>query len=265
MKNFSLSAICLATAALFSGSALADGYQSFTNASYTNVDVAGSNNDIFAIESIYYLQEKAVLGPLDQLTYLNTTTNIYGHYLNADSNDAFSVGGEYFIDKFLVGASYTDTDFDDAYSVSLGYVVNKNFIVKATLLDSDNGDKNYFFSGSYNVELEGKDYLGFTFTTDDEFDNHQISAKYFKALTNGRYITSEVSYAINDNADNFVTAVGSYYMNTNTSVFVGFDSDNDDYSVGAKHYFTKNYALSGSYTTGDNDLDLYSINFTAQF
>jgi len=265
MKTFSLSAIFFTTAALISSTAIADSYQSFTNASYTNIDTAGNNIDIFAIDSIYYLQKRAVLGPLDQLSYINTTANIYGGYINAEDNDLFTLGGEYFVEQFLVGASYTNTDSDDAYTLSLGYLVNKNFIVKATLQDSDNTDTSYLLSGSYNVELGGKDYLGFTFTTDDGFDNQEVSAKYFKALTDGRYITSEVSYAINDNADNVLTAVGSYYLNTNTSVFVGFDSGNDDYSVGAKHYFTKNYALSGEYTTGDNDLDLYSINFTAQF
>ena len=53
--------------------------------------------------------------------------------------DVTSVGGEYFVEDFVLGAQYTDFDSDfgsstDVIELSAGYFFNPNLVLKATFV-----------------------------------------------------------------------------------------------------------------------------------
>jgi len=267
MKLLTLSALIFA-----STSAMATDYNSFSSINYLKLNNDTVNSDTYGASSVYFLNKKTTLGPLNEFEYINKSSNIFGGFTDGDNANAYQLGGELFIDKWLVGGSYNyldkDNGNDDAYSLKLGYLINDNFLIKAQAT-RNNGDTLYNFSAAYNVQLNDQDYVGFTYNTDDKFDAQTVSSKYFAALGSNNYVTAGLSYTRNDNSSNNLIASMGYYFNPNTSVSVSYDDD-DDYTISGKHFFNKNYALSVGYSsnasTNDNeDYDLYSVNFTAQF
>ncbi|GAP76657.1 hypothetical protein FIU82_05860 [Pseudoalteromonas sp. THAF3] len=252
---------------LFSGAAFAQSYQSISNLEYLNVE----SEDNVAVDSIYYFAPKQVLGPLDQFEYINKESNIFGRISDNDYATGYNVGGEYFADQFLVGASYSvvdpdDFDSADQYTLSLGYLVSDNFLLKAERVDPEHGDETYFFSGRYDHALNSTDYIGFEVRIDDEFDHRELNGKYFKDLKQGNYLTVEAQYINRDDADNYWQLGSNYYFNKMTSVFVNFD-DEDFYNFGAKYFIDTNFAVSAGYGSNwdESSYDQWFLKATAQF
>jgi putative general porin len=245
-------------------------YQSFSTLSYANLDTPALNSDYYSLRSTYYLDKKLTMGPLDELEYINKVSNVFGGASDSKNINSYNVGGEFFIDKLLVGGSYTylNSNTDDVYDLQLGYLLSDDLLVKATALN--NGfETAYYFSAAYNYQINDRDYIGFSYGTDDNLDSQTLSSKYFNALTTNTYFITELYYNYNDNMDNNLGARVSYYFDEGTSVAASYDDD-DDYSLQAKYFINKNYAVSVGYssnasTNNGYDYDLYSLNLIAQF
>jgi len=267
MKLLTLSALFIV-----STSALAANYQSFNSINYLKVNTDTANSTSYGASSIFFLNKKTSLGPLNEFEYINKTSNVFASFADSDNANAYQLGGDFFVNKWLVGGSYnyldTDNNNDDLYTLKLGYLISDNFLVKAQAT-RNHGDTFYNFSAAYNVQLGGKDYIGFTYNTDENFDTQTISSKYFTALGQNNYLSAGLSYTRNDNSSNNLMASVGYYFNPNTSISAGYDN-NDNYTISGKHFFNKNYALSVGYNSNASandidDYDLYSVTFTAQF
>lgn len=275
MKLLTASTLLLASTSLLSTTAaMAEEYQSISSVKYANFDSKFSDTDSFNVNSIYFLDKKSTLGPLDEFEYINKTSNVSGNYFNGEHLDSYKLAGELFIDNVLVGGSYQYTDFDqnhgedDLYNLSLGYLFSDNILIKAVATRFDSNTR-YFYSADYNHQINDSDYIGFTYSTDEDFDAQTLSTKYFTALGQGNYLTAGLSYTNNDDFDNDLSANVEYFFNSMTSVSGSYDDD-DNYTLSTKHFFNKNYALSAGYSSNASsndfeDYDQYTVDFTAQF
>ncbi|WP_024605560.1 MULTISPECIES: putative porin [unclassified Pseudoalteromonas] len=260
-------AVIISSILLSSTAAAADSYNSISNLSYKNSD----NNDTVAVDSIYYLSPKKTLGPYDQFEYINKQTNVYGGYADDDSDDVTKVGGEYFINEFVVGASYENTDLDsgsnrELYKLTGGYFFDPDLLAKVTLVENKDGDDYALFDLAYNYMLNSTDYVGVTLTSDDDFDYRAVAAKYFIDLQQGNYLTFEGKYESIDDAENQWVAETNYYFSKATSVFANYNKQ-DTYSFGAQHFINKNIGVKVGYENNadDSDNDAYFANMRFQF
>jgi len=260
-------AIIISGLLLSSAAHAADSYNSISNLSYKDSD----NNDTVAVDSIYYLSPKKTLGPYDQFEYINKQTNVYGGYADDDFGDVTNIGGEYFINEFVVGASYENLDPDsgsngELYKLTGGYFFNPDLLAKVRFVDQKDGDNVTFFSLAYNHMLNDTDYVGITVESDDDFDYRLVAAKYFVDLQQGNYLTVEGTFESLDEADDQWNVETNYYFSKATSVFAAYDKE-DNYSFGAQHFINKNIGLKVGYgnNADDSDNDAYFANMRFQF
>ncbi|GAA0368820.1 hypothetical protein GCM10009092_36350 [Bowmanella denitrificans] len=266
--------VVLTSLLLASSTVTAQEYQLFSELNYNRTEVGKLDNDILGIGATYYFDKRAVLGPLAELSYINDKSNVYGAYLDAEGDvNALNVGGELFYNNFLIGAEYTRSEVGsedyDSSTVTLGYLINPNFLIKADYTDQEHGGY-ATFGAQYTHQLGGVDYVGFSVSTDDEFDVWEASTKYFAGLGQDRFIAAELSVTDNDEDTDWGIS-GDYYFTTMTSVGLSYDdlNDNNVWGINAKHYFTNNWAVSAEYKntdiTKDHDADFYSISLIGQF
>lgn len=260
-------AVLISSILLSSAATAADSYQSISHVGYKD----GDGNDIISADTAYYFSPRETLGPYDQFAYLEQITNVYAKYMDDDFGDKLAVGGEYYIKDFVFGAGYTNYDSDfassiDQFNVSAGYFFNPNVLLKATLYDIEDNENQVIFDLVYNHELNSTDYIGFTLTSDDNFDYRAVSAKYFMDLQQGNYLTVEGTISDTDNVGSSWELASNYYFSKATSAFVTFDKE-DDYSFGAQHYFNRNIGLKAGYANNwdDSDYDAYFVNASFQF
>ena len=265
-------AIIIPSLLLSASSVMAQEYQSFSSIGYTNYDSKRSY-DSTGVGTRYFFEKQQTLGPLDQFKYINTSTNVFGNYSHTDNSDNFTTGGSLFIDNFVIGGSYSYSDYNsgssDHYSARLAYLISDDLIVNVYANKSEDVDTDYSLSASYNHQLAGKDYIGFTYSSDDDFDHQTLSSKYFRALDGEQYLVAGLTYQHNDDYDNDLSGNVAFYFNDKTSISASYDDD-DNYHIGAKHFFNQNYALSVGYQSNASDdawsdYDIYSVNFYAQF
>jgi hypothetical protein len=265
----------------------AQDYQTFTNLSGEHRSYGFESDNLWQVNAKHFLDKKQTLGPLDQFEYINKVTNVaagYAHvnkvtnvaadYARVYDRYTLSVGGEYFAENnFVVSASYSDSEYSDVTSLGIGYLISDDFIVRALATKRDYGDSNYQnyddtsyrFSASYNLQLQGKDYLGFNVSTDDKLDNYGISSTYFSSLGGDRFVTLGVGLSDSPNANNW-DINGGYYFSKMTSVGISYDKS-DNYSLNAKHYFNQNWALVAGFAgnTEASDFERYTLGVTGQF
>ncbi|WP_144391442.1 putative porin [Pleionea sediminis] len=255
---------------------MAEDYQLFTDVSYqnTNFEFGPVETDMnaVALSGQYFFSDKTSLGPLNEFEYINSTSNVFGNYFNVENGDFYSgtVGGELFVNSFLVGASYSDDeDGDDVSAVKLGYLISDDLLVDVEVID--NGfDTVSYFSAAYNYQLNKSDYIGFSMTVDDEGEQTMLSSKYFTALSNGGYLTASLAYMDNEFDDAWALE-SSYYFNEMTSVSAGVTTE-DEYSVGVRHFFNKNVSANIGYQSGTADIfgiefdqEVLTLGVSAQF
>lgn len=258
-------AIIISGLLLSSAAHAADSYQSISNLNYTEID----NNDTISVDSTYYFSPKSTLGPYDQFEYINKQSNVFGSYADDDFGDLTAIGGEYFVEDFVVGASYQNDDFgsnNESYTLSAGYFFNPDLLAKVRFVDQEDGDNVIFFSLAYNHMLNDTDYVGITVESDDDFDSRSIAAKYFVDLQQGNYLTVEGTFVSLDEADDQWNVETNYYFSKATSVFAAYDKE-DNYSFGAQHFINKNIGLKVGYgnNADDSDYDAYFANMRFQF
>ena len=245
----------------------ANEYQTFINFDYLDSTSSGSAVEHKSLSGTHYFSGKESLGPLGEFEFINRTTNIFANYQDDGDFDSYSIGGEYFAGDFLFGASHRDLDGFDVNSFTLGYLINDDFLVKAELVDPKGSGSIFQYTAQYNHQLGGNDYLGFSYTTDEDFDTHRLGSTYFTDLGGSTYFKASLHYHDFDGED-YVAAQGSYYFNKMTSVSIGFD-DEKNYNFNVEHYLNKNYAINlGYYDSRDSnqeDSGAYRINLTAQF
>jgi len=260
-----ISSILLSSAA--TTAIAADTYQSVSNLGYQYTD--SNNDDQVSIDSTYYFSPKVTLGPFDEFEYINKQSNVFGAYTNNDASNVTSIGGEYFVDNFVVGASYLNNEFgsnDESYSFTAGYFLAPELLAKAKFVEGDAGDDYALFSVAYTHLLNGTDYVGITVETDDEFDYRSVSAKYFVDLQEGNFLTVEGTFESISEADDQWNVETNYYFSKATSVFASYNRE-DAYSFGAQHFFDQNIGLKVGYgnNAGDSDNDTYFAKMRFQF
>ena len=186
-----------------------------------------------------------------------------------DFGDVTAIGGEYFVEDFVVGASYQNADYNsnnESYTLSAGYFFNPDLLAKVRFVDQKDGDNVTFFSLAYNHMLNDTDYVGITVESDDDFDSRSVAAKYFVDLQQGNYLTVEGTFVSLDEADDQWNVETNYYFSKATSVFASYDKE-DNYSFGAQHFINKNIGLKVGYgnNADDSDNDAYFANMRFQF
>ena len=258
-------AIIISGLLLSSAAHAADSYQSISNLGYADTD----NNDTISVDSTYYFSPKSTLGPYDQFEYINKQSNVFGGYADDDFGDVTAIGGEYFVEDFVVGASYQNADYNsnnESYTLSAGYFFNPDLLAKVRFVDQKDGDNVTFFSLAYNHMLNDTDYVGITVESDDDFDSSSVAAKYFVDLQQGNYLTVEGTFVSLDEADDQWNVETNYYFSKATSVFAAYDKE-DNYSFGAQHFINKNIGLKVGYgnNADDSDNDAYFANMRFQF
>lgn len=258
-------AVIISSILLSSAATAADSYNSISNVGYKDTD----GNDTVSIDSTYYFSPKTTLGPYSEFEYINKQTNVYGSYVDDDFGDVTAIGGEYFVKDFVVGAEYSNSDYgsnNELYKISAGYFFNPDLLMKATLVENKDGEDFALFDLAYNHQLNSTDYIGFTLTSDDEFDYRAVNAKYFMDLKQGNFLTVEATLSDTDNSSSFWELGSNYYFTKATSAFVTFN-EADNYSFGAEHFFNRNVGLKAGYANNwdDSDHDAYFANVSLQF
>ncbi len=241
----------------------ANEYQTFTSFNYTNTD---DSLDVYSLDVQHYFDAKSDLGPLGQFEYINTTSSLFGSYYDSDYTETTELGGEYFSDNFLIGARFSRSYDMNASSISLGYLVNDDFLIKAQAINPINGDTFFNYSAKYSHQLDGVDYLGFSVSTDEDFNTQSYSSTYFKQLDNQSFFKGNIFYFDGERVS-FWSANVSYYFNKITSVLMSFD-ENEDYGLGVNHFFNENYSIRGNYSHNrsiSGDYYIYSVSFSARF
>jgi hypothetical protein len=262
------------------------------------------------LNTSYFFDARPTLGPLNQFEYINKISNIsagYEHskleddssgwshspnYSSKNTTNTINVGGEWFNGDFLLGGGYAYTDSEhsssrgngqgvdsyksdnnaDSYRLSAGYLFSDDLLVKVNMNKYEDTDGYFTMSVDYNWQLGNVDYVGFTYSTDEYLDFHNVSAKYFMDLANESYLTLGASYIYDNSGGNyendFWNVNAQYYFNQKTSLSAGY-SENDKYNLGVNHFINKNYAVGAFYSSSsDNDYeddDAFGVNFTAQF
>lgn len=246
--------------------ASAEDYQLFTSLNAEHVRVSGDSETNFGLNGQYFFDKKHTLGPLDQFEYINKVSNVSAAFARVYDNNTWQIGGEYFAEnKFVVMANYQNFDNFDVKSIGLGYLISDDFIVRAQAIKPEDSDTAYAFSASYNHQLQGSDYIGFSAFTDDEFDYYGVSSKYFASLNNGRYIAVGVLLADDDGSSDW-SANADYYFSQRTSIGASYNKA-DAYRLTAKHFFNQSWAVEAGFAsnTDSSELKTYSLALTGQF
>ena len=261
-------------ALLASASVSANEYQSITQLSHSNFDEALSTDNATALSSVYYLNKKRTLGPLNEFEYINTTNNVFGSYVNdADSN--FGFGGEVFYNQWQLAGSYAtnDSDFVDASTtnMTLGYLVQPNLLINInhTRVEGDYelnyalgsagsasfSDNQTYLGMQYTHALQGKDYIGVTIDVESGLDSVLASTKYFSHLGQERYLAVGLLLSDYDNVKPLIGVEGTYYFNQQSSLFAqvmrNTELDVTSTVIGGQHFLNQNWALSLAYMSNE--------------
>lgn len=257
-----LSVFALAASAAVS----AQDYQTFVDLQADHFRANGETETGWTVRGQHYFNRITALGPLDQFRYIVAETNVSAGYSRIFDTNNWNIDGELYAQNGIVlSAGYRKVDDFDVTTLGLGYLVNKDLLIKVEAFDAENEDTEFRFSTRYNHQLQGNDYVGFTAYVDDSFDYFGISSKYFASLNEGRYVAVGVSLADNDGSSSWA-AEADYYFSQMTSVGLSYDKG-DTYSLSAKHFFNTNWAVEGRFesNTDDSSLKVYRLGVTGQF
>ncbi|WP_057832518.1 putative porin [Colwellia sp. TT2012] len=313
MKVSKLSALA---AFLLSNAVLAESYQSFSTLNYSQKNQT-VNEPVFdyyskwdsasiVLSSQYYFEEQQTLGPLNEFDYINTSSNIYASLSNSNietftsridgvnwknSNNTVDIGGQWITNNFIIGAGYTyiksentvgSHTYDNSlsyYSTELGYLISDDLVISAHYNDGGDGDDFFNYSASYNWQLAGSDYIGFSYNVDENFDIHQLSSRYFFGVGEESYLVLGGAYTLDNRdvvfVDDYWSVNASYYYDAKTSISVVYSDEysfgeGDYYGVSASYFINSNYSVQAGYNSvvdskDDFKLDGYYLSFGAQF
>ena len=251
-------------------SAAAESYQSLSDDDYVNTEVPGADVDLLNLGTTYYFAPLETTGPNKEFEYIIKTTNVFSNYQYVDfqgggDTDSVGVGGEYFAaNGFVVGAGIVDTDGPSLYTASLGYLFSPNFLLSVESAKVEGLDRVQFVNARYNHSLGGTDYIGFNFSTDDDFDSRTLSSKLFKGLGGDTWFVAEASFTSNDGFENNWDLSAEYYFSKGTSVGTGYNKA-EDIELNVTHFFNRNVAGKLAFVNGgDIDVDQFLLGITVQ-
>ncbi|WP_444945925.1 putative porin [Microbulbifer sp. VTAC004] len=255
---------------LLAATTTAEEYNSFTKASYSDIESGSVDADRFDFGTTYYFSGKETLGPLKEFEYINKVSNVsagFSHYnIGSFDSDTFSAGGEYFTSSgFVIGAGIIDLWESNVDYQSIGYLFSPDFLVTLNHVDDDS-DNEFSLNARYNHQLNSTDYIGFNLFVDEEFDTRSLSSKYFTHLGGEQYLTAELTYTNYDEGDDYWSLGTEYFFTQRTSIGFSFD-ENDEYKLGVNHFFNQNFAVEAAYvsnTDSDFDYDVYQLGLTVQ-
>lgn len=276
---------CLA-AIMLSWGVQAETYNSFTSIGYSSDSyVIGYKAKTKSIATSYFFEGRETRGPLNEFDYINTSSNVQASYTDTEIevgsidhlSDSLLLAGQWFVNDFVLGASYSRSESgfdiqpgyiskDDIYSASLGYLITEDWIFDVQYTDYDDlyweYDTIVRFSTNYNLALNDSDYLGFGYASDEDFDVHTLTVKYFVNITGQSYLAFNGLYAIDDtdgymSDDNWKMGV-SYYFNDRSSVSASFD-DHDIYTLAVGYYFNDNFSVQAYYSATNDTPRTYEI------
>ncbi|MDT0582486.1 MULTISPECIES: putative porin [Alteromonadaceae] len=294
--------LCFAatTAALFfTQQAYAEDYQTFIGASVLSNkssftqdgQTTSDTREAWSLNGTYYLDARPTLGPLNEFDYINQQSFVSAGLFGTGGNRQYSIGGEYLVNDWVVfGDTVYESDSDTEFlTVGFGYFLTKDFKLSISntsgdgisgLVDSDESVFN--FAADYVLQLDGKDYVGFSYNTDEDLIVQQFRTKYFGSLAGGRYLVLNANLSVFDDdffSDETLDLGGAYYFNQFTSVGadVNVIGDTDSYSIFAKHFFNTRSSLQVSYSSNERrnvdsgfsqfsfENDIWQINYVYQY
>jgi len=264
-----LSGLSVCSLALLSFSATsAENYSTFLAAEYSSVSTDAttpfgnleSDNDYWRLSASHYFAPRPIMGPLKEFQFINQQSYIATTASFSDQTDSQGLSGEYLWNDWVVSASTSFGDVDST-SIGVGYFITRDFKISVYnnaysdaggLLDSDESE--FSFSVDYVYPLAGKDYIGASFNTNEDFDFSTLVTKYFTALGEDRYLSLSASAVVYgdefSDIEDTVSLIAEYYINqyTSLSVMVLAKGETDGFNIGASHYFDENSSLRLSYS-----------------
>jgi len=247
-------------------------YQSITSFDYIDHEIGDFSTEITSANSVFFLEKKRTLGPLDEFDFINTTSFVYAALVDSDADTAVGVGGTFFAGNFKFGATAVDEQGVD--QLTFGYLFNDNFIVNLHANRDSDDDTALSLSSQYKISLSDENYVGLTFKVDEDFDFPSVGAKYFTSLGGDTYLTAGVDYIDTPVSDFYAVNVG-YFFTKGTSLKVRYDDD-ETTGIRFKHFFNENFALAIDYQESDEfffngfepdtiESDTLGVNFSMQF
>jgi len=289
--------------ALFvSHATLAESYQSFSSLTYNHNSykftydstnyLSQGESDSVTLFSQYFFDERTTLGPLNEFSYINTSSNIYTS-LNSSTRESTSVnglgssdydssqndiyvGGQWMFNDFIIGGSYgysynkfdvnsrydgesrdySHDDDDKDISIMLGYLFSDNFLISLGCNEGRRDNDRCGIGAQYNWQLDGTDYIGVKYNFDGDLEDHYLSSQYFFSVGEQSYVKLGVDYNYFNfkhlENENYWHVNASYYFNASTSIST-FYGENDFYGVSASYFFNDNYSLAAGYNSANLD------------
>ncbi|QTH73359.1 putative porin [Pseudoalteromonas xiamenensis] len=222
--------------------------------SFQITDVEHISKNAYGLSSQYYFSPQDSSGTLDDWGYIDTDSNVSFDYAHFGSSNPVSVGGEYFADKFIVLGILSHRNGDNTGTAGFGYLFNDNL---KTLVIYNEDTEDTYLKAQYQHDLNSTDYLGFTASTDVEFDNMGISARYFALVNNGDHVAVNILYSDNEYND-YWSGGAKYYFGQQYSL--GLGAIDSEVWVEADYFFSDEYYVTFNYL--DNT---YQLALTAQF
>lgn len=244
--------------------ASAETYQTFGSLGFYDSDADNSELKT-VLDGKYYFKGQDTVGPLDQFSYIDDTSEIHAEITSVDDDDAFSLGGSYYFDRFVIGAEYSDDDSFYETRLNAGLFILDNLKATIGYTMPEEGDDVADFALEYDHAINETDYIGFTLGyVDTDESVISLSSKYLNAFDNGQFLVVEASFE--DAEDSTFEASAKWYLNKNTGFEFGAD-DQDFMYIGATHFFNTNFAVDvmvGQDDSGDDAVTVYGIEAVLQ-
>jgi hypothetical protein len=290
-----------ATAAtlFFTQQACAEEYQTFISASLLSYEssltqdgqTTSDTNNIWNVSGTYFFDPRPSLGPLNEFDYIIQQSSVSAGLLGDGGNRQYLIGGEYIANDWVVfgDAVYTSDSDTEILTVGLGYFLKKDIKLSISNTSGDgisgltDSDESFFkFTADYVMQLDGKDYVGFSYNTDEDLNVQQLRTKYFGSLSGGRYVVLNANLSVFDDdvfSDDTLNLGGAYYFNQFTSIGAGINvmGDTDSYSIFAKHFINTRSSLQVSYSSSEQrnvdsgfgqfsfESDVWQVNYVYQY
>lgn len=202
------------------------------------------------VSSSYYFAPQSSSGTLDDWGYIDTDSSVAVGYKHHDGNNLSHIGGEFFLNQFIVSGSYRDSSSSHQHQIGLGYLVNDNLKL---MVHRESGESSY--SAQYQHDLAAGDYLGFHVTLSDRHES--VGARYFTNVNGSDHFTLNITYNHND-FDSDVSAVAKYYVGQQYAFGAGV-ADGKAVLTG-NYFFSDEYYLTFNYSN-----DNTTLGFVGQF
>ncbi|CAM4302161.1 putative porin [Pseudoalteromonas byunsanensis] len=234
--------------------------QWFNTAEYNHVEQ--NSVDSMVLSTSYYFAPQQNTGVWDDFGYLDTDSKISASYTDSDFDNYFSLSGEAFYNNWFVNAEVQNLGEEDNHAIGFGYLYNDALKVSITQYVREDNSDPLWLQAQYNHQINESDYLGVTVSAQDNLDNWSVSTRYFRKLDDGAFFTLDASHADGEHSSSVTAFMASYYFNTNFAVGAGLNDS--DLQLEAKYFLSDKYFYRAYYSDSDQG-DLISASFNAYF